>query len=232
MKFYIPAEFKKSKDDKEMRIYGLASTPDLDRDNEEVVQKGLDISDFLDYGYFNYNHDNSYILGYPDKEKTKITKDGLYVEGNILPTDIGKRIWDTAVVLQKSNAPRKLGFSIEGKVLQKDDKGRILKAKVYNVAITNTPVNTKATWQALVKSLTSANGENLIPESVENASRFLTRIKRGDENSLEILEELEHLLNTSKDKRAVRAYLSMMKGIYGEDLEETVNKIMEMMEER
>ena len=64
---------KSHEDQKVMRIQGLASTPDLDRDNEEIVQEGLDISDFVNHGFFNLDHDNSIILGYPDKEKTHIT---------------------------------------------------------------------------------------------------------------------------------------------------------------
>lgn len=230
MKFFIPAEFSKSGKDKEMRICGLASTPDTDRDNETVIQQGLEIDDFVNYGFFNYNHDNSYILGYPDKTKTKITKDGLYVEGNILPSEMGRRIWDAAVALQKSKAPRRMGFSIEGKVLKRDEQGKILKAKVYNVAITNMPVNPNATWEALIKGMTTENGDAFIGESLEHARHFLQRVEDGEKTSVLALENLIENLNKSKDPKDIGIYLSMFKGFFGEELEETLLKVKKELE--
>jgi hypothetical protein len=59
--------------------------------------------------------------------------------------------------MRKSGARRKLGFSIEGKVLERDGRNRILRAKVRNVAITNCPVNTECTWDAVTKSFAEAS---------------------------------------------------------------------------
>lgn len=234
MKFFIPAEFSKSEKDKEMRIFGFASTPDMDREEETVVQQGLDIDDFVNHGFFNYNHDNSYILGYPDKTKTKITKDGLYVEGNILPSEMGKRIWDAAVAMKKSRAPRKMGFSIEGKVLERDKNGKILKAKVYNVAITNMPVNPNATWEALVKGMTSAenSGGVFVKESLEHARHFLQRVEDGEESSVLAYKSLMNNLNKSKKPEDVEVYLSMFKGFFGDELKETLLKVQKELEEQ
>ena len=125
--FFMPIDITKSEeshDEKpEMRIAGYASTEDKDRQGETLMQCGLDFSDFVDYGYFNWDHDNTKILGYPDKAKTKMDSHGLYVEGILLNTPLAKSIWDTAVELKKSNAPRRLGFSVEGKTLQRDSEG-------------------------------------------------------------------------------------------------------------
>ena len=77
IKVYVPIDTM-TKSEKESgvlgRIKGVASTPDLDRDGEKVMQDGLDISYFLERGFFNWDHDNSKIVGYPDKENTQIQK--------------------------------------------------------------------------------------------------------------------------------------------------------------
>lgn len=158
--FFVSAEIdlKKSEDKNEMIIRGYASTPDSDRQGENLVQSGLDISDFLKHGYFNFDHDNTHILGYPT-ENTRIDEHGFYVEGKLLKgVPIAERLWNVAIALQKSNAPRRLGFSVEGKVLERVGN-RITKAKIYNVAITPNPVNTHATWEAVVKSFNESSKE-------------------------------------------------------------------------
>src|SRR5260221_14723608 len=103
------------------RIGGFCSTEDLDRQGEIVVQKGLDFDEFVKFGYFNDNHkqDISAVLGYPDL--AELRKGRWWTEGKLItgygPAD---RVWELAKALHKSKAPRKLGFSIEGKVLERD----------------------------------------------------------------------------------------------------------------
>jgi hypothetical protein len=153
-KFFVEADVDVVKSDSgESRriIRGYASTPANDRQGESLVQKGLDISEFVNNGWLNYDHDNSIILGYPTAE-THIDDHGLWVEGELLKgVPMADKLWDLAVALKKSNAPRKLGFSVEGKVLERKGNS-ILKAKIYNCALTPNPVNTEATWDAVVKS--------------------------------------------------------------------------------
>ncbi|MBU5669522.1 HK97 family phage prohead protease [Peptoniphilus sp. MSJ-1] len=233
MKFTIPIDIKKSQTSpKEMRICGLASTPDLDRENQSILQKGLDISEFVNHGFFNLDHDNSVILGYPDKAKTKITDRGLYVEGTLLDTPKGKDIWDSAVALEKSGANRKLGFSVEGKILKKDNRGNILKAKIYNVAITPNPVNPKATWTALYKSMSKAlnidSGAPLMKESLENASKCIVKAINGDKDLESILEKFINKLRHSQDKDDIELYLALTKGISGK----SANIISNILEEK
>ncbi|NLY08552.1 MAG: hypothetical protein GXZ11_01420 [Tissierellia bacterium] len=217
-----------------MRIRGFASTPDLDRDNETVMQNGLDISDFVEYGFFNLDHDNSIILGYPDAKETKITKSGLYVEGTLLDTPRSREIWESAVAMKKSNAPRKLGFSIEGKVLARDDKGKILKAKVTNVAITATPVNPHATWDAIVKSMTALStdtGGALMPESIEGIKSFVDRVELNDNQAMESLNYLQDKLNKSDNLEDVKLYLQLFRGFSGEELDIKLNEVLAIMQE-
>lgn len=233
MKFFIPADLEKSSSEGEMRIRGLASTPDLDRDNQSILQEGLDISDFVDYGFFNDDHNNDIILGYPDKDKTKITSEGLYVEGTLLPTRRGKELWETAIALQNSNTNRRLGFSVEGKVLKKDDQGHIQKAKIYNVAITANPVNPKARWEALVKSMTKAmttdTGAPLIRENLESAIRNLQEALDGNTERLEPLQRWIDRLQYSDKEEDIETYLALFKGYTGKQLHTLTKEVKEKM---
>lgn len=237
MKFYMPAKIEKSvnaEGKEEMRICGLASTPRMDRAKESVLQSGLDISDFVNDGFFNWNHDNTKILGYPDKTKTKITDDGLYVEGFLLDTDLGRDIWNAAVQLEKSNADRRLGFSIEGKVLKKDKKGNILKAKVMNVAITPTPCNPDARWNAMVKSMSKGltSSSVLVKESLDHGLKCFTSAINGDDEAFKVIELLANKLNNSKDRDDVKVYLKVFKGFNGDRLEDLVSKICDEEEDK
>ena len=178
VKFSVDLDILKSEQgesDGEWRIGGYASTSDQDRQGDEIVQKGIDYSDFVNYGYFNFDHDNSKILGYPDKEKCRIDNKGFYVEGVLLKgVDLAKAVWETAVALKKSGAPRKAGFSVEGKVLKRNELGKIIKAKIYNVAITFNPVNTQCSWEALCKSFTDN------PEEIDKGMEAGYGVEIGD----------------------------------------------------
>src|SRR6185312_16676912 len=159
-RFFLEADLAKSSDTEDRRIIrGYASTESEDRQGESLVQKGLDISDFVNHGYFNYDHDNSIIMGYPFASKCRVDDKGLWVEGELLKgIPEADRMWDLAIALKKSNAPRKVGFSIEGKVINREGN-KILKAKIYNVAVTANPVNTTCSWDAVVKSFNGATQE-------------------------------------------------------------------------
>lgn len=142
-------------------IGGYCSTEDLDRQDEIVVAKGLDFSEFVAWGYYNDNHkqETAAVLGWP--KLARLEKGRWWTEGNLVvdypPAD---KIWELAKALKKSGAPRSLGFSIEGKVLERDNSNRIVRAKVRNVAITNCPVNTSCTWGILSKAFASEDRVN------------------------------------------------------------------------
>lgn len=169
-KFFLEADIAKSGDEGKRIIRGYASTAVEDRQGESLVQKGLDISDFVTHGYFNFDHDNSIIVGFPYGEKCHIDDKGLWVEGELFKgIPEADRMWDLAVAIKKSNAPRKVGFSVEGKVLQRDGN-KILKAKIYNIAITANPVNTTCSWEAVVKSFGGkSNDEDFLIENVNKS---------------------------------------------------------------
>jgi hypothetical protein len=145
------------------KIAGIMSTERKDRQGEIVKADGLDFEEFLSHGHFNDNHSQatSAIVGYPEKAEYHDSLHefnpklrgvaGWTCEGYILKgTQRADAIWELAKALA-SVPNRKLGFSIEGKVLRREDK-TIEKAKIRNVAITNCPVNTDCSWNILEKS--------------------------------------------------------------------------------
>lgn len=143
------------------KIKGIMSTSRIDRQDESVLAKGLDVESFLQHGHFNDNHSQatSAIVGYPEnafyKSDIKLhdgnVTDGWICEGYVLKgTKRADEIWELAKALQ-STPDRRLGFSIEGKVKRRKNK-IVEKAIIRNCAITNSPVNTDATWDILAKS--------------------------------------------------------------------------------
>lgn len=147
------------------RIGGFCSTEDLDRQGEIVVAKGLDFSEFVKFDWFNDNHrqDTDAGLGYPTD--ARLEKGRWWTEGYLIagypPSD---RIWEMAKALQKTGGTRRLGFSIEGKVIERDGRNKILRAKIRDVAITRVPVNTSCSWTILAKSFAE-------PAAVEEAAQ-------------------------------------------------------------
>jgi hypothetical protein len=148
--FFMPLTFEKSVDKKTgkivMRGRGVASTNDVDTDDEILEPEGFDLSYFKKYGQVNWHHqsknDPLSIIGYPIDAQIKDNKMEVEVElYNESP--LAQKVWQLAEIMEKSKAPRSLGFSIEGKPISKDpfnDK-RITKAKITGLAITHQPKN-------------------------------------------------------------------------------------------
>ena len=145
--------FDEVKLEDERPIHGYCSTERLDRQQEVVVQRGLDFTEFTLYGYFNDNHQQqtAAVLGWPTM--AELQERGWYTQGHLFKSyHRSDEIWQLAKAIRASNAPRRLGFSIEGKVLERSGGNRIVRAKVRNVAITNCPVNTDCSWGILAKA--------------------------------------------------------------------------------
>lgn len=144
-------------------LRGVASTPDKDLQDEFVIQKGLDLRYFLRHGYLNDDHKPGFEnkVGQPTGAEIKSIKDsrgkqvlGMWLEGYLWPKGAHRgadAIWELGKALEMAGSNRRLGFSIQGKVLKREGK-RILKAWIQDVAVTPSPVNT-ATWLELVDSL-------------------------------------------------------------------------------
>jgi hypothetical protein len=149
LRFWVPMEISKAKDaegNEEMKIKGIASTIDKDADDENLDPNGFDLSLFKSQGYLNWHHksstDPSMIVGEPTK--ANITKKGLEIEGMLYgDSPIAKSIYKLAQTLEKNSKTRRLGFSIEGKALERDplNPKKVTKALITGCAITFLPKN-------------------------------------------------------------------------------------------
>lgn len=143
-----------------MVLGGIASTADEDSDGEFLDPKGFDIKPLLESGLVNWHHQAkgspATIIGEP--RKAEIRKDGLYLETVLYPSSkIARDVWELAQTLEKDSKTRRLGYSIEGRVLERgsenpSDPGykHINKAIITGVAITHMPKNPK-TFANIIK---------------------------------------------------------------------------------
>lgn len=167
--FWVPLTIVKSSTtgkgkDRKRWIEGIASTVHIDLQMEKVVQAGIDYTYFLKYGFFNNDHKPGFENKVGEPTECKVTKNGLYVKGFLYNNHkVADAIWELAHALEASGSSRKLGFSIQGKVLRRAGK-TILKCWVQDVAITAAPINTN-TWLDVVKALTAIPADMWCDES-------------------------------------------------------------------
>lgn len=155
--FFIPATFEKGKGKNElMRIKGIASSLAEDTDGETLDPAGFDLTPLLTKGFFNWDHQAkktaSAIIGEPDFAKIVNNGKQLYVEGFLYAdSSEAQATYDLAVVLEKNSPTRRLGFSIEGQVIEKDPLNPkwIKKARITSIAITPMPKNPNTLLQVM-----------------------------------------------------------------------------------
>lgn len=143
-----------------MLLGGIASTADEDSDGEFLDPRGFDIRPLLKSGLVNWHHqaktNPGTIVGEPTK--AEIRKDGLYIETQLYPhSQVACDIWELAKTLAADSKTRRLGYSIEGKVVKRksedptsEDYKKIVKAIITGVAITHQPKNPK-TFANIIK---------------------------------------------------------------------------------
>ena len=191
-----------------MRLGGIASTSDEDSDGEFLDPKGFDINPLMKTGLVNWHHQAkgqpSAIIGEPSKGE--IRKEGLYLEVDLYPSSkIAHEVFELAEILERDSTTRRLGFSIEGKVLKRKsndksspDYNHIEKAVITGVAVTHLPKNPK-TFANIIKGEidsveendeekenqenkglnTEGNGAPLKKESVDSRLK-VTTFKKGE----------------------------------------------------
>jgi len=227
-------------------IQGIASTDGRDLQGEIVNQNGIDFSYFLKHGFFNDDHKPGpeHKIGQPTE--AKITKNGLWVKGFLFKNPIpnptpeqktaADKYWDLMQEIEASGSDRKVGFSIQGKVLRRN--GNIIeKCWIQDIAITTQPVNT-ATWAEIAKSLSSqkwdlvkdkeeekkeekeaekamtASGSPLVPESLEGKQKDVVTTK-----SLSFDEACEFVKSQTglTDEDAIKSIVSVAFGLFGKE---------------
>lgn len=162
--FWCPLEINKAVDETTgeelMLLDGIASTADEDSDGEFLDPKGFDVKPLVERGFVNWHHqaktNPGCIVGEPIE--ARIQKDGLYIKAQLYSnSQIANEIWDLAQTLEKNSKTRRLGWSIEGRVIKRKsdnpsspDYKKIVKAVITGVAITHQPKNSK-TFASIIK---------------------------------------------------------------------------------
>lgn len=138
-------------------IGGWMSLSTKDREGDVIDVDAIDASMLLSDGWFNDNHSKATtaVVGYPTlAEIRKHPKYGRawWIEGVILDDAAGQAL--VAKIRALEGTDRQFGFSVEGPPPLRDptDPHKVVKAWVWNVAITNRPVHEQARIE-WVKSL-------------------------------------------------------------------------------
>lgn len=175
-KFFIPLDINSiikggEKNEKgDMFLTGIASTLDRDTDGEILDPNGFDLTQLMERGFINWHHkdDPNYYIGEPVEAFIKDNK--LHVKARLWGfSELAKSVYDMAVGLVKSGSSRRLGWSIEGKAIEKDtiNPKIIKKAKITGIAITPIPKNA-STFVDIIKGEKTGYEEELY-DIVENS---------------------------------------------------------------
>jgi hypothetical protein len=163
--FFVPVQFEKAKKGEKgvVRVKGIASTSSaVDSDGETLFPDGFDVEPLLKKGFLNWDHQTKSrplsIVGEPEKAEVINNGRDLYIEGFLYPdSKDAQEVAELAQILEKNSKTRRLGYSIEGQVLQRgsNDKNhplykQVLKARITGIAITPQPKNPN-TLLSLVK---------------------------------------------------------------------------------
>lgn len=202
--FLIGMELEKSRDasDGHWRVQGIASCELPDSDAEEVIQKGIDTEPLMEWGQINWDHQDTrrgpeYLIGVPletaivsasdfaEQLQKSINGPALYVKGELYQDNkIARGVWQYLEAQRRGLRPRKLGWSVQGRVVQRDPlrRKRVLRSACHHLALSHQPV-LKYTFADLVKSyaadgvLSTVSGQPLLKEQL---GRTLTTLLTGD----------------------------------------------------
>lgn len=195
LNFFIPIEYddylekasKKQGDDKydEMYIQGIASDNSKDSDEEELQPDGFVLDRFLSDGLINYEHlaksgGPKYIIGEPIESYAKQNK--FFIKAKLWKgSKMAEDLWDTLLVMRANKSNRRLGWSIEGKALERDpiNKKKITKARISHCAVTFMPKNYN-TFADIVKGEQSKDFiDPELDESIQKSKYIYTFEKDG-----------------------------------------------------
>lgn len=163
-----------------MRLGGIASTFDEDSDGEFLDPNGFDINPLINSGMVNWHHQAkgqpATIIGEPSK--AEVRKDGLYIETDLYPSSsIARDVWELAQTLEKDSKTRRLGYSIEGRVVKRKSNDKkspdyniVEKAIITGVAITHQPKNHKTFANIIKGEIGDINDEEEEDEETEEKS--------------------------------------------------------------
>lgn len=189
-RFWMPAELKKAVDPKtnSEKIYlaGFASSRRKDIDGESLNQN-FDISYLTERGIINWNHskDPDCVIGEPDE--VKFVNGNLWVKSMLYEDQkMAQKVANLAKVFSKNSSKRKLGYSIEGKVIERDenDPEIVNKALITNIAVTVNPKNCDSLIDLVKGSFTGWEDEDERPKNeVIDIDDILLKAETGDKEN-------------------------------------------------
>lgn len=168
--FFVPIDTMKSgtSENKKVAIVsGWASTGDRDFQGEIIEPIGIDASYLFNNGWIDYEHDTELPVGLPTENSYVDPEKGLYLEAKLFQDKPEvKKFMDLYDRVKSLQAHPRLGFSIEGNVIERDedDPSIIKQILITGVAITKTPANASALWDSIVKSNTARSLHKISPE--------------------------------------------------------------------
>ena len=178
-----------------MKLGGLASTEDEDTDGE-IIKQNLDTSYLKEKGVINWNHGKTpdSIVGEPCK--VEMRKNGLYVESILYPdSSLAKSIYNLAQTLQKNSKTRRIGYSIEGKSLKRNDENPLIveKAMITNLALTLNPKNKSSIVDIIKGNFNEFHPENERQSNLSPQEEVETLIK-----AFSAPEERKNIINITR----------------------------------
>jgi len=193
-KFAVGMALEKSEGGDERRFFhGLASCESRDLQGEEVLQRGMDFSPFLDNGYINWDHKDGpeNLIGEPIEAlvcpieshpalrrsvRDGVTGLGFYVKGWLYEDEPrAQSVWRH---MNRPGSGRRLAMSVQGRTLERD-RHRITKSEIRHVAVTHQPIQT-ASWAEIAKSMASVmTAESAAPLRKEHLDGKLTSVLWG-----------------------------------------------------
>lgn len=211
IKMFAPVHLVKGKDSSGknvMRMEGIASTSSKDADGEFLDPNGFELDYFLKYGFMNWNHQTSKdplaLIGKPTEAVKKA--EGLFVGCELFDNSPrAKEVYQLAEILEAQGG--QLGFSIEGKVIERDAKNPkiVKKAKITGCAITPNPKNVD-TVASIIKGHSFETLSAYDEEDEETREKALAAgSASGQALSLESLDgDVKHLDSNKKKKKLTK----------------------------
>ncbi len=215
-RLFVPLEKSIDMDgDGDYIVEGVMSSDDTDEQNDSITPAGMDTSYFLNKGWIKWEHGNNpdQFIGEPldvrigefQHPVTQKSINGVYVKGKLFASrDLALQAVVAMEDLQKSQSSRRVGWSIEGGVVERCKKtGKIIKSILRNVVLTMNPVNT-VTYAELVKSFNQedetymennnqgAQGQdnNEIAITLAGLSKSMTQIIKQNGETQELVKSL------------------------------------------
>lgn len=206
--FFVPLDVFKGSDG-EWRVKGLASTEHMDLQGEVVRQNSLDITPLKEgKGLFNWDHQSGPENVVGAIEGAEIKNEGLFVEGYLFKNSKKAQAVHEILTSLKDKDKRRLGFSIEGKILRRAGQGgrEIAAARVEKVALTFDPVNPN-TYAQLVKSLAVENGSEPVTHTSGDGGTYIVESETNEVTIVPTPEAVAEMFTADEVRELVKSCL-------------------------